>query len=181
VNRTTAQDAWRRWQAAAGPWQGWSICPTLLSPEVKSLPRLRPQHDARATQLAAAMRPWLAQPGGTLCVLDLQPTLGVQVAARLADAAHPVLVLPRWPYVEAILPAEQLLAILLAEVRTLPPPRRLPNALFVLDSERSRAIPFREPGDHRADNRFPPASFELPDLATLRARDIRRIHRFSHA
>jgi len=116
-----------------------------------------------------------------VCVLDLQPTLGVQVAARLADAAHPVLVLPRWPYAEAILPTDELLAILIAEASALPSSRRLPNALFVLDSERSRAIPFREPGDHRADNRFPPASFELPDLATLRARDIRRIHHFSHA
>ena len=181
MNRTIAQDAWRRWQAAAGPWQGWSICPTLLSPEVETLPRLRPQHDARAAQLAAAMHPSLAQAGGTLCVLDLQPTLGVQIAARLAELAHPVLVLPRWPYAEAILLTDELLAILIAEASALPSSSRLPNVVLVLDGERSRPVHQRPANDQRADNRFPPASFELPDLATLRARDIRRIHRFSHA
>ena len=27
--------SWQRWQAAAGPWQGWSLCPALLAPEIE--------------------------------------------------------------------------------------------------------------------------------------------------
>ncbi len=173
-------EAWRRWQAAAGPWQGWSICPTLLSPGAAALPRVQPHRDPRTKQLATAIRPWLER-GGTLCVLDLDPVLGVAIAARVADVAHPVLVLPRWPYAEAILPTESLLAILLAESRTLPRVDRLASVLFVLDADRSRPVPRRKLSDSRADNRVAPASFELPDLKTLRARDIRRIHHVRHA
>ncbi|HET6317855.1 MAG TPA: hypothetical protein VFG86_15485 [Chloroflexota bacterium] len=130
--------------------------------------------------LARAMRTVLHRQG-TLCVLDLQPTLGVQVAARVADLAHPVLVLPRWPYADAVLPTETLLATLLAEAPNLPTTTELlPNVVLVLDAERSRAIRRRR-ADPRADNRYPTASLELPDLKTLRARGIGRIHRLIHA
>ena len=30
---STTRRAWQSWQAAAGPWQGWSVCPALLAPE----------------------------------------------------------------------------------------------------------------------------------------------------
>jgi hypothetical protein len=118
-------------------------------------------------------------PGGALCVLDLDPVLGVQTAAQLADRAHPVLLLPRWPYAEAILPTAELLATLLREAHHLQPRGRMPNAVFVVDGQRSTSVPERAPDDPRADNRTVLTPFELPNLATLRARGITRIHRIS--
>jgi hypothetical protein len=123
----------------------------------------------------AAIAPLLTEPG-VLCVLDLEPILGVQVAARLATRAHPVLLLPRWPYGEAVLPCNTLAATLLAEARALPPPSRLPNVVFVLDGQRGKPIPNRSRYDQPADNRHMLSIFELPDLKTLRARGIGRIH-----
>ena len=85
-----ARRAWHRWQAAAGPWQGWSICPALLSPELEDVPDGAAPNPAPASRLAEAIRP-LLEPGGALCLLDLDPLLGVQTAARLTALAHPVL------------------------------------------------------------------------------------------
>src|SRR3954467_12913551 len=93
--------AWRHWQAAAGPWRGWCVCPSLLSPEAYSIPSPTPSRDPRAEHLADALRPTMERPG-TRCVLAVDPGLGVRVAARLANLAHAVLVLPRWPYAEAV-------------------------------------------------------------------------------
>jgi hypothetical protein len=121
------------------------------------------------------MRTWL-EPGGALCVLDLEPMLGVQLAARLADVAHPVLVLPRWPYAEAVLATGHLKAVLLDEARRLPSgEQRLSSVVFVLDALRSAPIRRRR-ADRRADNRYTLAVADLPDLRTLRQRGIRRIH-----
>ena len=30
---SATRGAWARWQAAAGQWQGWSVCPALLAPD----------------------------------------------------------------------------------------------------------------------------------------------------
>jgi hypothetical protein len=107
----------------------------------------------------------------------------VHIAAALADVAHPVLVLPRWPYAEAVLPCADLLACLLAASRTLPrpAPEHLPSVLFVLDAKRNTPLRNRGPGDRRADNRYHSATLDLPDLRALRARGIQRIHRVSAA
>jgi hypothetical protein len=177
VRAASARQAWLRWLAAAGPWRGWSICPTLLSPEVEALSPLPQPPADTAQRLAASLLP-LLEPGGVLCLLDLDPILGVRTAARLADHAHPVLVLPRWPYAEAVLPCHALALILVSEARGLPrQPNRLPNVVFVVDGARQQALARRSQQDPRADNRHSLAIFELPDLATLRARGIRRIHR----
>jgi hypothetical protein len=120
-------------------------------------------------------------PGGALCVLDLEPTLGVQTAARLSRWAHPVLVLPRWPYAEAILPTAELLTTVMREAHHLHTAERLPNAVFVVDGQRSTSVPERSQNDPRADNRHVLTPFELPNLATLRARGIERIHRILSA
>jgi hypothetical protein len=157
------------------------MCPMLLSPEIEALSVPRPRRHPRAARLAESMAPLLAQPGA-LCVLDLEPLLGVQVAARLAALAHPVLLLPRWPYSDGVLPCDRLAATLLAEARSLPAePRRLPNVLFVIDAERGKPLPNRPRADTRADNRHALSIFDLPDLKTLRARGIQRIHRIAAA
>jgi len=181
MNPVLARHAWQRWYEAAGPWRGFSICPTLLSPTLEELPTGRRSFAHDALRLADAILP-LLQPGGALCLLDLDPTLGVQTAAVLAEHAHPVLVLPRWPYAAAVLPCDTLAAALVAAARTLPRgEQRLPNVVFVLDGQRSQTIPARPTHDPKADNRHALAAFELPDLGTLQARGIRRIHRFQHA
>jgi hypothetical protein len=172
--------AWERWLAAAGPWRGWSVCPTLLSPELERIDPRPPRSAPQAAHLAACIAPVLETPG-TLCLLDLEPTLGVQVAARLVRYAHPVLLLPRWPYAEALLPANELAWTVVHESRRLPRrPEGLPNVVFVLDAERARPLRNRLAHDPRADNRYQLAVFELPDLRTLRVRGITRIRRIQH-
>ena len=180
MKQPAARRAWERWQLAAGPWQGWTVCPALLSPELEDVPRTRPALHRLAQPLATRIAP-LVERDGTLCVLDLEPELGVQVAARLASFAHPVLVLPRWPYARAVLPVDRLLATILAEAQHLPPaPERHASVVFVVDAQRQTAIPRRPAADRRADNRYHLAAFDLPDLRTLRQRGIRRIERVAH-
>src|SRR5215510_14477654 len=178
MNPVLARHAWQRWYEAAGAWSGFSICPTLLSPTLEELPTGQRSLAHDALRLANAILP-LLQPGDALCLLDLDPTLGVQTAALLAEHAHPVLVLPGWPYAAAVLACDTLAVALVAAARTLPRvEKRLPNVVFVLDGQRSQTIPARPEHDTRADNRHALAAVELPDLATLQTRGIRRSHRF---
>jgi hypothetical protein len=171
-------EAWLSWQRAAGPWQGWTQCPPLLSPEAVAIEPRRSRTRTRATRLAAALRPAQNQ-AGILWLLDLEPSLGVHVAAELnvRRLAHPVLLLPRWPYARAVLRSDQLAWALLDEVPRLTRGDRLPNVAFVIDAQRGQLVPDRRDDDPRADNRHTLSIFDMPNLATLRARGIRRIVR----
>jgi hypothetical protein len=174
--------AWQRWQRAAGPWQGWTQCPPLLSPCATVIEREPSDDRTRAAEVARGLERTLRQPG-TLILLDLEPTLGVQVAAELSakGLAHPVLVLPRWPYTEAVLPTQRLTEALVHAANRLPDNvSRLENVVFVVDGERNRVLHARPPDDPRADNRHTLSIFDLPNLATLRARAVRRIVRVVH-
>jgi hypothetical protein len=179
VRVSTTRRAWARWQAAAGLWQGWSVCPALLAPETVHITPSRSPRPA-ADHIAASLENTLREPG-TAVVMDLDPVLGIYVAARLNHLrlAHAVLLLPRWPYRDAILPVDCLLDGL---VRLAPRlvADDLPNVAFVLDGERQRAVPKRPSDDGRADNRYRLAVADLPNLAALQARGIRRIVRLSH-
>jgi hypothetical protein len=128
--------------------------------------------------LYEALRVAVGDAAGTAVVLDLDPVVGVELAARLNSEriAHPVVVLPRWPYAEAILPFDQLLGALTAGSRLLArPAERLPNVVFVLDAERNTPAPRRTTLDRRADNRFRLSSGDLPKLRDLRAGGIGRV------
>jgi hypothetical protein len=173
------QRAWSRWQAAAGPWKLWSVCPLLCVPDADDIePRAaeHPRAAALATELASTV-----QKGGVLVLLDLEPNLGVQVAARLnaLRLANTVLLLPRWPYREALLPVERLLHSLLSESRRLAPEQPLPNVAFVLDADRAAPEMGRSAVDRRADNRYRLSPADLPNLATLRASGIRFVDKLS--
>ncbi len=182
--------AWARWQAAAGLWRGWSVCPALLAPEAAGiLPRNAPR--PAAADIAASLASTLQGPGlvggaagrgGTALILDLEPVLGVCVAARLNQLrlANAVLLLPRWPYQRAILPVDSLLHGLLS-LSTRLVAENLPNVAFVLDAERTRVVPHRARDDERADNRYRLTVADLPNLAALRARGIRRVLKLSSA
>jgi hypothetical protein len=172
---STARRAWDRWQACAGPWKGWSVCPTLLAPEVDEvIPRVvrRPSARVLAASLAGALRQ-----GGVLVVIDLEPILGVHTAALLNEwgLANGVLVLPRWPYRHAVLPVDGLLYALVDLTRRLASEQDLPNVAFVLDAERARPVANRSARDERADNRYRLAASDLPNLAALRAHGISRV------
>jgi hypothetical protein len=182
VRLTTTRRAWARWQAAAGPWQGWSVCPALLAPGIEDVVP-RPARRSAARQLADSLAPGLEH-GGVLLVLDLEPVLGVHIAAALhrRRMAHGVLVLPRWPYVRAILPIDSLVHALVSQARQLAPvTEQLPNVAFVLDAQRQRPVPHRSAGDTRADNRYRLSVADLPNLAALRAHGIRQVVKLSTA
>ena len=167
--------AWSRWQRAAGPWRGWAICPALtmpggvLSSDVRTTKRCLPE-----------VEPTL-ESGGTALVLDLEPALGVLIAAEISrrQLAHVVLVLPRWPHEHAVLPVGDLLATLVASSRHLREPTLASNVVFVLDAERQQSI--RRPAtDARVDNRYSLSVGDLPNLATLRQAGIQRILKVAH-
>jgi hypothetical protein len=179
VRLSAAHRAWERWLAAAGAWKGWTVCPALVaSPRVDTPRMVTDPPDASACAAALGAR---LTGGGVLVVLDLDPVLGARVAARLnaAGLANAVLVLPRWPYEQAVLPTEDLVRVLIAEARRLSDQPALPNVVLVLDAERSRSIAARPQRDRRADNRYRLAPPDLPDLAALRARGIRQILKVS--
>ncbi len=169
---------WDRWQAAAGPWRGWAVCPVLCIAELERPAAPAPRRPHVAPALYTGLRAALGGGGGTAVVLDLDPLVGVELAARLNGEriAHAVLVLPRWPYAEAVLPFGRLLVNLTAGARLLGRPMdRLPNVVFVLDGQRNLPLPGRSAADRRADNRFRLSSADLPTLADLRAGEISRV------
>jgi hypothetical protein len=119
--------------------------------------------------------------GGTAVLLDVEPTLGARMAADAnhRGLAHAVLVLPRWPHSQAVLPTDELVGTLEAAASQLKP-AGTSNVIFVLDAERQRSLQRRTP-DRRIDNRYAVAVSELPDLATLRAAGIQRVVRVVHS
>ncbi len=158
------------------------MCPALLAPETQGI---TPRRSSRPTALGFAA--CLADAGGlggggTALILDLEPSLGVCIAARLNElrVANAVLLLPRWPYRKAVLPVAELLDSLVSQAARLTP-GNLRNVTFVLDAERSRAVPHRSRRDIRADNRYRLSVADLPNLSALRARAITKVVKLSAA
>jgi hypothetical protein len=166
-----------RWLAAAGPWRRWGLVLPLLGIGTSELTqRSGPEPtEAQRAWLLAHLPTMLQKP--CLVLLDLPPLLGAPVAAELyrQNAAHPVLLLGRWPVAPAILPAQPLVDTLIAcaprQRRT-----RLQSAIVVLDGERGHPLPGRSPRDPRTDNRYELDLTDLPDPASLRALGIVRVH-----
>jgi len=168
--------AWRRWYLAAGPWRGYFTCPSLLGDGPRAVSGRRPTTEPAAQWLAEHLARELS-PTGTLCLLDLEPLLGVQAAAELSAAgrAHVVLVVARWAYAEALLPTDRLQRVLIQSSRRLRP-APAPNASVVFVLDRARTASFDRPaGDRRADNRYRLLPGDLPTLATLRQAGMRRV------
>ncbi|MBV9897277.1 MAG: hypothetical protein JO020_24190 [Chloroflexi bacterium] len=178
--------AWARWQAAAGPWRGWAICPALSMPAARTA---TVQTAADVVDQAAALRTATAQtagdrvdlaevlrPGNTALLLDLDPLVGVRSAAQVSrqGLAHVVLVLPRWPHLDGVLPTPDLTGLLVATARDLRQPKNAANVVFVLDGHRQKLIR-RSINDPRVDNRYALLAADLPNLRTLRDRDITRV------
>jgi hypothetical protein len=188
VQLSLARAAYRRWQAAAGPWQGWTICPALLSPELEeitprpiardALTRVQAISDRLAAGLRRPERADIDIPAGwTMLQIELDPSLGVLVAARLHQLglAHPLLILPRWPYATAVLPTDTLLGALLRGAEQVGAPPDDHHLCLVLDADRERQVVDRPADDPRADNRYRLSLNDLPDLSALRRRGITRL------
>jgi len=112
----------------------------------------------------------------TAVVIDLDPVVGAHLAADLSarGLADVVLVLPRWPHADAVLPTEELTRALVDESKRLGPCKPARHVVFVLDGERTRSIR-RTAGDPRVDNRYDLAVGDLPNLRQLRAAGIQRV------
>jgi hypothetical protein len=191
VVRRRALRAWDAWEAAAGPWRRWSVCLPLLGPGLDELPnpeRLgRRRHaDRRTTKLLASLSSQLSpavEPGAelavepTLLILDLQPELGLRLAAAMnrQGLARPLLLLGRWPYAEAVLPAWPVVDTAMAESRGLRADVSAQHVVAVLDGQRTLACPDRPADDPRADNRYQLAPQDLPDTEARLARGIRQV------
>jgi hypothetical protein len=170
---------WERWLSAGGAWKGWSVCPALLAPEADDI---RPRSVvASGTNLIVDALAGQLTIGGTCVLLDMEPTVGIHVAARLNQMrlANVVLVLPRWPYIQGVLPVDGLLQALISQSARLVAEDRLPNVVFVVDAQRSIHLQRKSKTEARADNRYRLNASDLPNLAVLRARNVHRILKIS--
>jgi hypothetical protein len=170
--------AWKRWQAAAGPWRGWAVCPALTMPVgvVDDLSGTACHSTVDIAELAQSLRL-----GEAAVVLDLEPVLGVRLAAELSrqQLAHVVLALPRWPHADAVLATDRLASTLVATAARLSAGGDRSNVVFVLDGERQTSL--RRPlKDRRVDNRYALSLADLPNIATLRGAGIRRLLKVTH-
>jgi hypothetical protein len=156
------------------------VCPALVALEAADI-ILRASQRPVADDIAASLTSSLDQ-SGTAIVLDVEPILGIHIAARLNQRrlANAVLLLPRWPYQHAILPVDGLLDSLVSRATGLTD-GEWTNVAFVLDAERNRALVRRTGHDERADNRYRLTAADLPNLAALRARGINRVVKLSTA
>jgi hypothetical protein len=116
----------------------------------------------------------------TALVLELEPALGVRIAAELnrRQPTNVVVILPRWPHADAILPTADLIAALVETSPRVRQRQSAPHVVFVLDGDRSRSVR-RPPSDSRIDNRYDLAVADLPGLRELRSAGIQRIVKLS--
>jgi hypothetical protein len=181
VQLSTTRRAWHRWQACAGVWQGWTICPTLLAPEVEEvIPRVVRRPAART--LAATVADGL-ESGGVLVLLDLEPILGVHVAALLNQwhVANGVLVLPRWPYRQAILPGRRSGHALVGQTRRLTSRTPAERRVRPRRGTQPAGAAALRPVTPRADNRYRLRSCRSARSGRPRARGIRQVRKLSAA
>jgi hypothetical protein len=116
----------------------------------------------------------------TALVIELDPVLGVRIAAALSQRAlaSAVLIVPRWPHLDAVLPSGEFIGALVDESRRVQRHDDAPHVAFVLDGERATSIQ-RPAADARIDNRYDLALGDLPTLRQLRRAGIQRIVKLS--
>ncbi|GAC1314813.1 MAG: hypothetical protein NVSMB2_04900 [Chloroflexota bacterium] len=177
------QRIWERWLAAAGTWQGWSMCPLLVSPGIEDVEPHAPSHrlHERARHLREEVQLELAE-SGTCLLLDLDPVVGISIAGALCDegVARPLLLLPRWPYCSAVLDAPQSLWAL-TEFAPHPVDHIRANVCIVIDAQRQTGDVAKKNKRGQVDNRYRLSALDFPSLNELRAREIRRILRLSYS
>lgn len=131
-----------------------------------------------AAELTEKMHSVLTE-AGTCLLVDLDPAIGISMAGALYahGFAHPLVVLPRWPYASAILDAAEPLWALSQSVPTALVNIPSGNVCIVIDAQRQTGPPSRRRDPRRVDNRYQLTPHDFPSLSDLRARDIRRVVR----
>lgn len=179
-----AADLVARWQLPAGnPWAPYqkgtltsSIKEMQVDTDLPDIDQLDVAADARdsARRVAAA-----GLPSDTMLVVDLRGAASVVFGAELSRmSALPislVLTFNNWPADDELVPAEETLSALLAEVPKIPDAAAPITApVFLLDSWR---LAYRddEPEDGTFDNRYALNPNDFPDVSVLRARGIKRV------
>ena len=177
-----------RWQLApTDPWARWgkstlvsspdALGPSAPLPDIKKLEVIG-KAEAAAVRLAAA-----GLPKDTLFMVDLRGAATCAFTSRLsresATPVAPVLTFANWPANDAVVPAEETLAGLVAYTPRLPAPPidsdvAMPSTpVFMLDAWRL-AYRFDDPGSDY-DNRYMLMPGDLPDAAALAERGIKRV------
>jgi hypothetical protein len=176
-----------RWHLApSSPWSRFHK-PTLISSVDPmsghaTLPDVRRLEVAADADRAAAHVAEVGLPSDTLWLVDLRGAASAAFVSRLSRDARepiaPVVTFNNWPATEAVVPAEETLAGLLAYPPRLPPPDetalRKAHPVFLLDSWRL-AYRFDEPEEGIFDNRYMLMPSDLPDVEMLRQHGITRI------
>jgi len=186
VDLPAREDALRRWQLPpADPWANYAKYTLLTaldeSPRRAELPDVGALDDVQRAFAAGERIGSQGLPPDTLWLVDCRGAASVAFGVALSRSARePVSVVPtfnNWPAEDELIPAEETLAAL----ATMSP--RLPGAdagaagarpVFLLDAWRL-AYRFDQPDDDTYDNRYILSSTDLPDVATLHARGIRRV------
>jgi hypothetical protein len=146
---------------------------TATLPDVRTLDVIKQAENAASNVARGGL------PSNTLWIVDLRGAASCAFAARLSrETAEPVasiVTFNNWPAEEAVVPADETLAGLIA-FPPKAPPAGATNAhpLFLLDSWRL-AYRFDHPADDVYDNRYMLMPSDLPDVATLRAQGITRV------
>jgi len=164
---------WSRWQKATLFSAVDPMGATATLPDVRAL-------DVVAQATAAAQN--VARgglPADTLWVVDLRGAASCAFASALTRSARepiaPIVTFNNWPAQEAVVPADETLAGLLAFTPKLPAADAIAaHPVFLLDSWRL-AYRFDDPGDDVYDNRYMLLAGDLPDAATLHERGITRV------
>jgi hypothetical protein len=115
-------------------------------------------------------------------MVDLRGAASAAFGARLSldarEPVAPVITFNNWPAEDALVPADETLAGLVAFAPRLPPPDevaiRTASPVFLLDAWRL-AFRFDEPSDDVFDNRYMLMPSDLPDADALRAAGIDRV------
>lgn len=180
----TSEELGRAWQVPASlPWSRYAK-PTLIASAAEmqgsaTLPDVHALEVVARADAAAARVAKVGLPPGSLWLVDLRGAASCAFGARLSrDAASPVapvVTFNNWPAAEAVVPAEESLAGLIAFAPKLPPPDATQaHPVFLLDSWRL-AYRFDDPGPDVFDNRYMLMPGDLPDVETLRAQRIDRV------
>ena len=188
VQLPAREDALRRWLVPpTNAWAGYAkyTLLTALAEQsfVAELPDVEVLDDVYRARAAGRRVAAAGMPTDTLWVVDLRGAASVAFGAALANAAFArasasVTLVPtfnNWPAQNELVPAEETLAAL---VSMSPSPAQdgldAGSPVFLLDAWRM-AFRSEEPDDDVYDNRYFLSPADLPDVATLRARGIRRV------
>lgn len=184
VTLPRGSDLARAWMLpASDPWVAWSK-PTIFGAVDAmggraSLPDVRALESVARAERAAAHLAKVGLPRDTLWILDLRGAASCAFTARLSRDARepvsPIVTFNNWPSDDAVVPADETLAGLLAFTPRLPEPgARGAHPVVLLDAWRL-AYRFDEPGPGVYDNRYMLMPTDLPSAAQLHARGITRV------